>query len=99
MEACADYPVARRDRISFEYTLIRDLNDTPADTRRLAELVRPLQAKVNLIPLNELPDMPWRRPAEDRVHEFAEGLAAAGVTATVRRSRHRGHSLRRAESP
>ena len=87
IEACASYPVARRDRISLEYTLIRDLNDTAGDARRLAELARPLPAKVNLIPLNELPGSPWRRPDDTRVRDFAERLAKAGVTATVRRSR------------
>jgi 23S rRNA (adenine2503-C2)-methyltransferase len=86
-EACASYPLARRDRISFEYALIRDVNDSPADAGRLAKLALPLPAKVNLIPLNEIPGSPWRRSGEARVESFTEWLAAAGVTATVRRSR------------
>ncbi len=87
VEACARYPVARRDRISFEYTLMRDVNDSPADAKRLAGLARAAGAKVNLIPLNEHPAAAYRRPDEDRVELFAEAVAACGVTATVRRSR------------
>ena len=87
VDACARYPVARRDRISFEYTLMRDVNDSPADARRLAALARRAGAKVNLIPLNEHPGTELRCPDAERIELFTETVAAAGVTATVRRPR------------
>jgi 23S rRNA (adenine2503-C2)-methyltransferase len=87
VEACARYPVARRDRISFEYTLMRDVNDSLEDARRLAQLARKARAKVNLIPLNEHPGTPFRCPEDARVEAFTEAVAACGVTATVRRPR------------
>ena len=87
VEACARYPVARRDRISFEYALMRDVNDSLADARRLAGLARDARAKVNLIPLNEHPETELRCPDAERIACFTETVAAAGVTATVRRPR------------
>lgn len=87
IEACARYPVARRDRISLEYTLMRDVNDSQDDARRLAGLARRAGAKVNLIPLNEHPGAPYRRPEPERVDAFADTVAACGMTATVRRPR------------
>ncbi len=87
VDACARYPVARRDRISFEYALMRDVNDSLADARRLAGLARDAGAKVNLIPLNEHPGTELRCPDAERIELFTETVAAAGVTATVRRPR------------
>ncbi|MCP4007070.1 MAG: 23S rRNA (adenine(2503)-C(2))-methyltransferase RlmN [bacterium] len=87
LQACRDFPVARRDRISFEYTLMRDVNDTPADAIRLAKLIRGVRCKVNVIPMNEHAGAPYRRPTEIRIHDFVESLAAQGVTATLRRAR------------
>ncbi len=85
--ACREYPLRARDRISFEYTLMRDVNDGDADARRLVRLLHGLRAKVNVIPLNEHPGTSYKRPDSKRVERFAEALAAAGVTVSVRRSR------------
>ncbi len=87
LEACRRFPLPRRERISFEYTLIRDVNDSLHDARRLVGLLHDLRAKVNLIPLNEVPGSPYRRPEAGAVEAFTERLAAAGITATVRQSR------------
>ena len=87
LQACRDYPLPPRDRLSFEYTLMRDVNDTDADARRLVRLLHGLRAKVNLIPLNEHPGTEFQRPRTERVEAFAERLAAAGLTVSVRRSR------------
>jgi 23S rRNA (adenine2503-C2)-methyltransferase len=87
LEACAAWPASRRDLITFEYTLIRDVNDSDADARRLAGLVGELSSKVNLIPLNEHPGIAYRRPAPERIDRFSGILARAGVLNTVRRSR------------
>jgi 23S rRNA (adenine2503-C2)-methyltransferase len=87
LEACAAFPVASRDRISFEYALLAGVNDSEADARRLARLAKDARAKVNLIPMNEHPGSPYRRPDDAAIDAFASELARAGVTATVRRSR------------
>ena len=87
LQACRDYPLPPRDRLSFEYTLMRDVNDSDADARRLVRLLHGLRAKVNLIPLNEHPGTEFQRPRSERVEAFAERLAAAGLTVSVRRSR------------
>ncbi|HXH07973.1 MAG TPA: 23S rRNA (adenine(2503)-C(2))-methyltransferase RlmN [Vicinamibacterales bacterium] len=89
LDACRRFPLRRRARITFEYVLLRGVNDTPEDARRLAALLRGLRAKVNLLPLNEAPGIPYQRPEESRVDAFARILAQAGVTVTVRRSRGR----------
>ncbi len=87
LQACRDYPLPPRDRLSFEYTLMRDVNDSDADARRLVRLLHGLRAKVNLIPLNEHPGTEFQRPRAERVEAFAERLAASGLTVSVRRSR------------
>jgi len=87
LEACAAYPIAKRDRLSFEYALLAGVNDSDADAQRLARIALDARAKVNLIPMNEHPGNPYRRPSEARIEAFLAVLAAAGATATVRRSR------------
>jgi 23S rRNA (adenine2503-C2)-methyltransferase len=87
LEACRRYPLGRGDRISFEYALIRGVNDSPADVRRLVRLLHGIRAKVNLIPLNEHPGTSYRRVGEEDVNRFADALAQAHVNVTVRRSR------------
>jgi 23S rRNA (adenine2503-C2)-methyltransferase len=87
LAACAAFPTPKRERISFEYTLIDRVNDAPADAHALARLARGARAKVNLIPLNEHPGTSHRRPSEARMEAFLATLAAEGVTATLRRAR------------
>jgi len=87
LAACKAFPTPKRERISFEYTLIDHVNDTPADAHALARLARRAHAKVNLIPLNEHPGTSYRRPSEARMEGFLAALAAEGVTATLRRAR------------
>jgi 23S rRNA (adenine2503-C2)-methyltransferase len=89
LEACRKLPLARRRRITFEYVLLSGVNDTPADARRLVRLLAGMKAKVNLLPLNEAPGIPFTRPSEERVNAFAKILAAADVTVSVRKSRGR----------
>ncbi len=89
IEACRRFPVKRRSRITFEYVLLEGVNDTPADARRLVKLLDGLRAKVNLLPLNAAPGIPFERPSDARVNAFAAILAAKGVTVSVRRSRGR----------
>ena len=65
------------------------MNDSTADAARLARLLSGMHAKVNVIPLNEAPGIPYRRPSDGRVDQFGRALAARGVTVMVRKSRGR----------
>jgi len=89
VETCRRFPLRRRARITFEYVLLDGVNDTPEDARRLARLLNGIRAKVNLLPLNEAPAIPFARPSEERVNRFARLLADRGLTVSVRKSRGR----------
>ena len=89
LEACRRFPLKRRRRITFEYVLLNEVNDTPEDARRLAGLLTGIRAKVNLIPLNPAPGIPYDRPSDDRVDRFAQILAERHLTVSVRKSRGR----------
>jgi 23S rRNA (adenine2503-C2)-methyltransferase len=89
IDACRRFPLKHRDRITFEYVLLDGVNDTPADATRLAALLGGLPAKVNLIPLNEAPGIPFARPSDQRVNRFAQSLATSGLNVSVRTSRGR----------
>ena len=85
--ACQEYVDATHRRLSFEWALIHDVNDTDRHARELADYARPLRAHVNLIPLNPTPGYAVRGSTPDRVRHFAERLRDLGVNATVRRTR------------
>jgi 23S rRNA (adenine2503-C2)-methyltransferase len=87
LTACRDYLAATGRRVTFEYILIDEINADLARARRLADLVRPLRAHVNLIPMNPTPGVPWRAPDPSEQEAFAAVLRTAGVEATLRRSR------------
>ncbi len=87
MEACRAYPMPSRKRITFEYILLKDVNDRPEDARRLVKLLSHVRAKVNLIPFNPHPDLPFERPPDERILAFQEILQEAHLTATIRQSR------------
>jgi 23S rRNA (adenine2503-C2)-methyltransferase len=89
LDACRRFPLARRRRITFEYVLLDHVNDTPDDARRLVRLLDGIKAKVNLMPLNEAPGIPFKRPSDERVNAFAKILADRGVRVMVRKSRGR----------
>lgn len=89
VEACRRFPVAKRSKITFEYVLLAGVNDSPADARRLVALLDGVKAKVNLIPLNAAPGIPFERPSDAAVDRFASILADRGMTVLVRRSRGR----------
>ena len=86
LEACRKYPLRPWERLTFEYVLLGGFNDTPEDARRLAKLVAPLRAKVNLIPWNP-GELPYRPPEAVRIEEFREILADKGHLVFVRYSR------------
>jgi 23S rRNA (adenine2503-C2)-methyltransferase len=89
LEACRRFPVKRRERITFEYVMLQEVNDTPEDARRLVRLLHGIRGKVNLLPLNEAAGIPFQRPSDARVDRFARILSEHGVTVSVRKSRGR----------
>ena len=89
IEACRRFPLSKRSRITFEYVLLDGVNDSLDDARRLAKLLAGIKGKVNLIPLNAAPGIPFERPSDRRVDDFARTLAERGVTVSVRKSRGR----------
>ena len=89
LAAARRFPARRRNRITFEYVLLRGVNDTPEDARRLVRLLGNIRCKVNLIPLNEAAGITFERPPDERVDMFAKILAGSGLTVSVRKSRGR----------
>jgi 23S rRNA (adenine2503-C2)-methyltransferase len=89
LEACRRFPIKRRERITFEYVMLKDVNDTDEDARRLVRLLNGIKAKVNLLPLNAAAGIPFERPSDARVNRFAKIVADRGVTVSVRKSRGR----------
>ncbi|HWP35728.1 MAG TPA: 23S rRNA (adenine(2503)-C(2))-methyltransferase RlmN [Thermodesulfobacteriota bacterium] len=87
LDACRRLPRGRRQRLTFEYTLIAGVNDADADARRLAELLRGIRCKINLIAMNQHPASPFRAPSDARVRRFQEILQAAGFEAFLRTRR------------
>ncbi len=89
LEACRRYPLAPQRRITFEYILLEGVNDTPADARRLADLLRPIRAKINLIPFNGHAGCRYRCPDETTIHAFQKILVDRHYTAIIRHSKGR----------
>ncbi len=89
LAALARYPLEPRERLTFEYVLIRDFNDAPSDAEALVRRLAKLRAKVNLIPLNPDPVLEgWMKPpSAERVEVFRRRLNELGMTATVRKRR------------
>jgi 23S rRNA (adenine2503-C2)-methyltransferase len=88
LEACRNYPrLSNSERITFEYVMIKDVNDTDADARRLVKLIAGIPAKINLIPFNPWPGAPYERSDWDRIEAFAEIVNKAGYASPVRTPR------------
>ncbi len=81
------YPIPRGGRVTYEYVLLKGVNDSEAHARELVRLLKGSRAKVNLIPLNHAPDIPFDPPSPEAVDAFARVLAEARVTVSVRRQR------------
>lgn len=91
MEACHYYTAHRKQRLTFEYILIADVNDSEEQARLLALLAARLEAKVNLIPYNTVHGLAWVRPALHRQERFLSILRRHHVAATLRREK--GHDI------
>ena len=89
MKAAREFPLRARERLTFEYVLLAGVNDAPEHAREVAELVRGIRAKVNLIALNPGTELPYRTPKQEQVVAFQKILVAAGIPTFVRRPRGR----------
>jgi len=88
LQACRDYPrLSNSERITFEYVMLKDVNDTDADARRLVKLISGIPAKINLIPFNPWPGAPYERSDWDRIEAFADIVNRAGYASPVRTPR------------
>ena len=87
LELCRNFPFQRRIRITFEYVMLEGINDSSKDAKGLLKILKGIPSKVNLIPLNEAPAIPFKRPSEERVRRFQEILMQGGLTAIVRNSK------------
>ena len=83
--ACREYQAITGRRISFEYSMVRGVNDSPATAKKLADLIRGMGAHVNLIPINPVDGSPFTATDAAAVKRFQETLTKLGVNATVRR--------------
>ena len=89
MAAARDFPLRNRERLTFEYVLLDEVNDSAQNARDVVELIRGMRAKVNLIALNPGPGIAFQTPSEPRVLAFQNILVAAGIPTFVRRPRGR----------
>jgi 23S rRNA (adenine2503-C2)-methyltransferase len=87
LEACRNFPMPKRKRIMFEYILIKDLNDSETDAEMLAQKLKSIPCKINLLPYNESEGLPFRRPSDETSELFQKVLWKAGYTVLVRSSR------------
>ena len=90
LDACRAYPGAHNARrITFEYVMLKGLNDSPADARALVRLLKGIPAKVNLIPFNPWPGAPYACATDDAIRRFAQIVNDGGLSAPVRTPRGR----------
>ena len=87
MRTLAELPLRHRQRITFEYVLLKGINDSPQHAKELLEATRTIRCKINLIPFNPDAHLPYERPDDETVSRFAAVLVHGGRTVSVRRSR------------
>jgi 23S rRNA (adenine2503-C2)-methyltransferase len=88
LDALRDYPrLSNSERITFEYVMLKDVNDSDADARRLVQLIAGIPAKINLIPFNEWPGAPYQRSDWARIEAFADIVHKAGYASPIRTPR------------
>jgi len=90
MQACRDYPsLSNSKRITFEYVMLKDVNDSPKHAKQLIKLLRGIPAKVNLIPFNPWPGSAYECSEWDTIETFADMVNSAGYAAPIRTPRGR----------
>ncbi|SFQ00664.1 23S rRNA (adenine2503-C2)-methyltransferase [Roseivivax halotolerans] len=88
LTALKEYPrLSNSERITFEYVMLKDVNDSDADARRLVQLIKGIPAKINLIPFNEWPGAPYERSDWSRIEAFADIVYKAGYASPIRTPR------------
>tara|TARA_B100001093_G_C26777863_1_gene993221 strand:- start:874 stop:1482 length:609 start_codon:yes stop_codon:yes gene_type:complete len=88
LETLRSYPkLSNSERITFEYVMLKDVNDSDADARRLIKLIQGIPAKINLIPFNEWPGAPYQRSDWKRIRAFSDIVFAAGYASPIRTPR------------
>ncbi|MDQ3014061.1 MAG: 23S rRNA (adenine(2503)-C(2))-methyltransferase RlmN, partial [Acidobacteriota bacterium] len=87
MKACREYPLDERERLTFEYVMLSGINDSDEDARRLVKLLNGIRAKVNLIPHNPAPELPYNASPMERLLAFQKILVDKDVPAFIRRPR------------
>jgi 23S rRNA (adenine2503-C2)-methyltransferase len=87
MKACREYSLDDRERLTFEYVMLDGINDSDEDARRLVRLLNGIRAKVNLIPHNPAPELPYRASPMERIKSFQKIVVDEGVPAFIRRPR------------
>lgn len=87
LNACREFPLKVRERITFEYVLLKGINDSKEDALRLADLLQDMQCKINLIPFNEHPLSPFKRPEKETVLMFHKILYKANLSVFTRKTR------------
>jgi len=88
LNALREYPrLSNSERITFEYVMLKDVNDSDEDAHRLVKLIRGIPAKINLIPFNEWPGAPYERSDWKRIKAFADIIYKAGYASPIRTPR------------
>ncbi|MGB3221741.1 MAG: 23S rRNA (adenine(2503)-C(2))-methyltransferase RlmN [Desulforhopalus sp.] len=87
LEACREFPMPKRKRIMFEYTLLKGINDSDDDARELARKLRDIPCKINLLPYNESAELPFESPTRGRLLAFQKILIDSHYTVFIRSSR------------
>jgi 23S rRNA (adenine2503-C2)-methyltransferase len=87
IDAVRRFPLKHRQRVTFEYVLLRGVTDAPEDALHLVKLLKDIRAKVNLIPFNEAEELSYRRPSDAAIAQFQQVLVDHHISAFVRRNR------------
>jgi 23S rRNA (adenine2503-C2)-methyltransferase len=87
MRACRAYPLGERERLTFEYVMLDGINDSDSNARELVRLLSGIRAKVNLIPHNPAPELPYAASSMDRIQAFQRILTERGLPSFIRRPR------------
>jgi 23S rRNA (adenine2503-C2)-methyltransferase len=88
LQSLRDYPrLSNSERITFEYVMLKGVNDSDEDAHRLIKLIEGIPAKINLIPFNEWPGAPYERSSNNRIHRFADIIYKAGYASPIRTPR------------
>lgn len=87
IDAVRRFPLKHRQRVTFEYVLLKGVTDAPEDALQLVKLLRGIRAKVNLIPLNEAEELDYQRPSDAAVERFQQILIDRNISAFIRKNR------------